>query len=106
MTGKTLVVALALASVFLPACTWVKLTDAGSEVKQATAAEVAGCTRVGSVTASTKDRVLIARGARKVQEELIVLGANEAATIGGNAMVPEAPPRDGNQAFTVYRCEP
>jgi hypothetical protein len=86
-------------------CTWVKLTPDGARVKQATQAEVDACTRVGTATATTKDRVLFKRGERKVQEELIVLAANQAASIGGNAMVPTAPPSGGNQTFIVYKCE-
>src|SRR5262245_30798359 len=86
-------------------CTWVKLTAEGAKVKQATAADVASCTRVGTANAMTKDRVLIKRGAPKVQEELIVLAANEAATMGGNAIVPEGLPVEGHQTFIVYKCE-
>jgi Domain of unknown function (DUF4156) len=89
----------------LAGCTWVKLTAEGAKVKQATESDVAACTRIGTATASTKDRVLFQRGSRKVEEELIVLGANQAASIGGNAMVPTAPPSGGNQTFIVYKCE-
>jgi hypothetical protein len=85
-------------------CTWVKLTPEGAKVKQATAAEVAACSRVGTANAMTKDRVLLKRGPQKVQEELIVLAANEAATMGGNAIVPEGAPVEGRQTFVVYKC--
>src|SRR5262245_33162953 len=86
-------------------CTWVKLTADGAKVKQATVAEVASCTRVGTANAMTKDRVLIKRGAQKVEEELVVLAANEAATMGGNAIVPEGVPVEGRQTFVVYKCQ-
>jgi hypothetical protein len=85
-------------------CTWVKLTPEGAKVKQASAADVASCTRVGTANAMTKDRVLIKRGPQKVQEELVVLAANEAASMGGNAIVPEGVPVEGRQAFVVYKC--
>ena len=85
-------------------CTWVKLTPGGAKVKQATAQDVASCTRVGTATATTKDRVLLERGPQKVQEELIVLAANQAASMGGNAIVPQGRPVAGNQTFVVYKC--
>lgn len=88
----------------LAGCTWVKLTDAGAGVRTATAGEVEGCDRVGSVTATTRDRVLLKRSDTKVREELIVLASNEAGRLGGDAMVPQSPPRDGEQSYDVYRC--
>ena len=85
-------------------CTWVKLTDAGADVQQATAAEVTNCRLVGNVSATTQDRVLLERGRGKVAEELIVLARNEAASLGGDTIVPAGPMRDGHQDFNVYRC--
>jgi hypothetical protein len=85
-------------------CTWVKLTDAGANVRLMGAADVSHCERVGAVAATTQDRVLLARHPDKVTEELIVLASNQAAAIGGNAIVPEGPAQDGTQAFRVYRC--
>lgn len=93
------------ATVLVSGCTWVKLTADGAKVRQASAAEVAACTRVGVANAMTKDRVLVKRSAEKVQEELIVLAANEAASMGGNAIVPEGVAVEGRQTFVVYKCE-
>lgn len=87
------------------ACTWIPLTDAGAAVSQATPAEVTGCRLVGNVSASTQDRVLIKRSRGKVAEELTVLARNEAATLGGDTVVPAGPIRDGRQDFDVYRCD-
>lgn len=100
---RILLVGLALLCI-APGCTWVKLTPEGAKVKQATAAEVASCTRVGTANSMTKERVLLKRGAPKVQEELVVLAANEAASMGGNAIVPEGVPVEGRQTFVVYKC--
>jgi hypothetical protein len=98
-------VALALAMTLSGAgCTWIKLTDAGAGVTQATAEQVQGCRRVGHVTSSTQDRVLLKRGRGKVSEELIVLARNEAATLGGDTVVPAGAMKDGRQDFDVYRC--
>jgi len=98
--------ALAVLASALGGCTWIELTDAGAAVAQGTASEVAGCELVGDVTASTQDRVLLKRGRGKVAEELIVLARNEAATVGGDTIVPRGPMVDGRQTFDVYRCGP
>lgn len=86
-------------------CTWIKLTDAGAGVAQAAPDEVAGCRQVGSVTSTTQNRVLVKRSRGKVSEELIVLARNEAATLGGDTIVPQGPMADGRQDFLVYRCD-
>lgn len=97
--------ALLIAAAALTACTWIKLTEAGAGVEQATADQVADCRKVGDVSASTQDRVIVERGRGKVAEELIVLARNEAATLGGNAIVPKGPMVDGRQDFEAYRCD-
>jgi len=102
--NKSVLAALAIVCL-VSGCTWVKLTAEGAKVKQSTAPDVASCTRVGTANAMTKDRVLIKRGPQKVQEELVVLAANEAATMGGNAIVPEGVPVEGRQTYVVYKCE-
>jgi hypothetical protein len=85
-------------------CTWIDLTDAGADVTQGEPGEVAGCQQVGTVTSSTQNRVLLKRGRGKVAEELIVLARNEAATLGGDTIVPQGPMVEGRQDFNVYRC--
>lgn len=86
-------------------CTWIELTDAGAAVRQGTPSAVEDCRLVGTVTSTTQNRVVLERGRAKVAEELIVLGRNEAATLGGDVVVPAGPMRDGRQDFNVYRCE-
>jgi hypothetical protein len=85
-------------------CTWVKLSEAGAGVRLATPDQVAACERIGMATATTEDRVLVARNETKVKGELITLASNQAATIGGNTIVAQAPPDKGIQTFIVYRC--
>lgn len=85
-------------------CTWIKLTDAGAAVRQGSPSAVQDCRLVGTVTSTTQDRVLLRRGRAKVAEELIVLARNEAATLGGDVIVPAGPMRDGRQDFNVYNC--
>jgi len=85
-------------------CNWVQVTADGENVRVGTASEMANCTRVGSTTAQTLDRVVLQRGGTRIQEELLTLARNEAAGIGGNAVVPESVITDGEQIFGVYRC--
>ncbi len=85
-------------------CTWVKLDEGGANVRLATQEQVAGCERLGIATASTREKVVVKRNETKIKGELITLASNQAATLGGNAMVPQAPPDNGIQNFIVYRC--
>ncbi len=96
--------AAALLTAMVTGCTWIELTDAGAEVAQGNAEDVRDCRQVGNVAASTQDRVVVERGRGKVAEELIVLARNEAATLGGDTVVPRGPMQDGEQVFDVYRC--
>ena len=88
------------------ACTWVPLTSRGQSVRILQASEVANCEKIGETTATTRDRVIIfARSDRKVREELESLARNEAAELGGDAIVRIGTATDGRQVFHVYRCE-
>jgi hypothetical protein len=88
------------------ACTWVPLTSGGQSVRILQASEVANCEKIAETTSRTSDRVIIfARSDRKVREELDSLARNEAADLGGDAIVPIGTADDGRQSFGVYRCE-
>jgi hypothetical protein len=101
-TGRAF--ALCLAAI-LSACTWVRLTEQGKGVRIVQASEVETCRKVGHATAQTTDRFAIfARTDRKIDEEIAFLARNEAARMGGNAIVPSGARSDGRQAFEVYRC--
>ena len=93
------------ASILLGACNFVQLSDAGGGVAQIGAADAVNCTNMGSVTANTRDKVVVNRSREQVQEELIVLARNEAAGLGANAIVPVGQPENGSQQFTAYRCD-
>lgn len=90
----------------LGGCTWVKLSDAGALVQQVDDGGVAGCKRVGIITAQTRNKVVVGRKGAKVREELLVLARNEAATLGGDTIIPIGPAAEGRQEFTAYRCKP
>jgi hypothetical protein len=92
-------------TLLLPACTWVELTPAGDNVRIVSEAEVANCKRLGTTTATLRDKVLgIERDKEKVQREFNTLARNGAADMKGDTIVPLAPPADGRQQFAVYRC--
>lgn len=91
----------------LAACgnTWVQVTPEGRNVQLATAAQVGGCTRVGTANVNALDNIaFVQRGANRLQEELVDLARNEGGRLGGNRVVPESTINEGRQTFGVYRC--
>ena len=89
----------------LGACAWVSLTDGGREVQALRAAEATECRKIGQTTSQTTHRILIfGRSQGRVQEELDALAKNEAAEMGGDAIVPRGSAERGRQTFDVYRC--
>ena len=86
-------------------CSFTKLTEAGANVRPATAAEVGSCTGLGRVTASVAHEVgFIQRGDGAVRDNVYDTAKNSAASMGGNTIVPASELRDGKQTFEVYRC--
>jgi hypothetical protein len=95
---------LLLAATFaVPGCAWVKLTDAGAAVAVRDAADVGACSKVGVASVRTAT-VAGVRPDRKIIEEVLVMAKNQAADLGGNAIVASTPLTDGGQKFDVYRC--
>jgi hypothetical protein len=86
-------------------CAWVSLTPEGETVRVLAPAQAAGCQGLGHTTSQTTGRVLMfARVERTVNEELDSLARNEAARMGGDAVVPRGAVEDGRRSFDVYRC--
>lgn len=102
------VAALAALAGLTAGCTWVDLTHEGRGVRVASAAEVAGCERLGATHSKTSDNVWIfARSDSKVEYELEALARNEAAAMGGDAIIPTGPVSEGGRrSYDVYRCGP
>lgn len=95
----------ASAIILLPACSWVELTPQGQRVDVMTQQQAADCKRLGQTTAEVLDKVgFVDRSEEKQEEELLTLARNEAAAMGGDAIVPATEITDGRQRFTVYRC--
>ena len=93
-----------LAAIALGGCTYVSLSEAGSQVAQSDADTVAACTLVGNISSQTKDKVLIDRNTGKVKEELIVLARNRAAELGATDLVQASDVAAGTASFSAYRC--
>lgn len=102
--------AIAIAAVALAcatgACSWVKVSDQGSRVAVANAANVGNCKKQSTVTVRVKDNFVgsMKRSPEKIAEELTNLARNEAALEGGNTIVPASQVADGRQTFDVYNC--
>lgn len=96
---------LALAAI-TSSCTWVKVSETGSTVAVANAANVRGCKNLSEVTVSVTSKVgFHQRNADKVATELANLARNEAAGLGGDTVVPSTSIDNGKQSFNVYRCK-
>lgn len=94
-----------LLSPALAACSsFVTVSEPGATVAQARGPDVAHCQYVGRIDSQTRAKVLISRNPELVQQELIDLARNQAATMGANAIVALGQPEDGTQSFNAYRC--
>ncbi len=93
-----------LTTLVLTGCSFVQLSKAGAGVAQLDPQDVTNCKQVGVVTSRTRDRIVMKRSADSVREELTVLARNEAAMLGGNAIVPIGIPEQGSQRFNAYLC--
>ena len=103
ITKSTLV---ALVLLMAAGCAWVRLDEGGKAVRVASAAEVASCEKLGATHSKTSDRAgIFARNPRKIDQEVEYLARNEAANMGGNTIVPQAPTSaEGRRSYDVYRC--
>lgn len=101
---------LSIATILLStsACTWVSLSEKGSQVTIANTNDVAHCQRIGRVNAKTRATLLLSakRDDEKIATELSVLARNEATKMRADTLVAEAAPNDkGEQSFVAYRCQ-
>jgi len=89
----------------LAGCTWVRLTPEGEAVRVVSAAETVECKKLGQTTVSLLAKVAgLKRSAKKVAAELLTLGRNSGAEMGGDTIVPASEITGGEQSFDVYRC--
>ncbi|NND00500.1 MAG: DUF4156 domain-containing protein [Gammaproteobacteria bacterium] len=95
---------LVLVTQSLVSCTWVKQTPESEKVRLVPADRVVDCTRIGSVTTSTVNKVVINRNAAKVKTELETLAGIEAAQMDGDTIVATSEVVEGRQTYDVYKC--
>ena len=89
----------------LSACTWVKPTDAGQNVRLVSYDQVSQCKKLGKATVSVLDKVgFISRSDDKIDDELRIMAKNSAADMGGDTIVVAGAVSRGEQAFDVYQC--
>lgn len=89
----------------LSACTWVEPTKESSEVTLVKAFNVNNCQKLGTTTSTVKHKVgIVTRDEETVTDELITLGKNRAAAMGGDSIVIKEPANEGSMSFEVYKC--
>ena len=94
-----------VAALALAGCSWVSLTDGGEAVELVEADETASCEELGRTRARTMAKIgPFSRSKQSVFEEQSRLARNEAARMGGNALVAAGDPDGDAQEFIVYRC--
>lgn len=100
------ILALALPTLLLGACTWVKMEPGANRVRVlAETAPTTACTELGEIGVSVKDRVaLYRRNDLKVRDELETLARNEAVNLGADTIQPLEEPDFGEQRFSAWRC--
>ena len=104
MTPKTAFL-VALVSLTLVSCTWVKMTSEGEKVRVLSKDEVGSCKKLGKINTSLKDQIAgFQRSKEKVKEEMETLARNAAPDMGGDTVVPISEVKDGKQVFEVYKC--
>ena len=91
----------------LSSCTWVRVTSQGESVRLVQSAKaVEPCKKIGKVNTKVVSEVVFNRDAEKVAGELADLARNEAATLGGDTIVPTSEIIDGRRSYDVYQCFP
>ncbi|MEO0442194.1 MAG: DUF4156 domain-containing protein [Pseudomonadota bacterium] len=89
----------------ISACTWVNENPAAQSVSINTLDQLTVCQKIGNIKVSVKDRIgFVKRGKGKVLSELQSLARNEALKLGANAIVADADPADGQQAYQAFVC--
>ncbi|MFQ5937683.1 MAG: DUF4156 domain-containing protein [Acidiferrobacterales bacterium] len=108
---KSLILISAVALIMLTGIKWVKLTPEGEKIRVLEPNEVTKCKKLGSTSASLKDRVgPFGRSEKKVKRELEYLARNSAGEHfkegGADTVVAVSEIDDGKQKFDVYKCVP
>lgn len=101
----TKIAVVASSILLMSACSWVDLSDAGTQVLVRTHDQARDCEKLGSTSASVKSNIwFYDRKPQKMATELQTLARNEAAKMGGNTIVIDSAITGGAQRFRVYKC--
>jgi len=102
---RTKLISLLTLLALVSACNWAPLSKPGKKVRVLELHEVSSCTKKGTTTVTTKDKVIgISRNEETIAEELIRLARNTAPDLNGDTIVAKTKVVDGKQTFTVYKC--
>ena len=88
------------------ACSWVKVSEQGSNIAVANAANVRNCQKVRNLNVNVKDNFVgsMKRDPNKVATELTNMARNEAAQFNADTIVPVSTVNNGRQSFDAYKC--
>jgi energy-converting hydrogenase Eha subunit A len=89
----------------LPACTMVEPTRESKEVTLVKPSNVVACKLLATTNATVTYKVgIITRDEKAITEELVTLGKNRAAELGGDSIVAKGPAVEGKMSFDIYKC--
>jgi hypothetical protein len=94
-------------SMLLSACAsdFIKPVAGAEQVQLVNANQVSTCASLGKVSVNVMAKVgIYTRDMKAVDDNLLQLGRNEAANLGGNTLVKDHMPEYGKQVFAVYQC--
>ena len=89
----------------LTACAAVSPHENADKVSMVKPEHVAQCARITTTNVGVTDKVgVYNRSDEAVEKDLILLGKNRAAEIGGDTIVVKEPMNDGKMSFDIYKC--
>lgn len=96
---------LSVLTVGLVACSFVKLNPQAQAVTVIPSNTLLNnCKYLGGTNASLWSKAETFQSQAKMESQLDTLARNEAATMGGNTVVPTSAINDGQRAYSVYSC--
>lgn len=102
--AKLVIILLGLA--ILSACTAIKLSPEGKNIRILGSRDVVACKVIGKTTATVTDKVIgLKRKEHIIRNELETLARNAAANMGGDTIVAKGKLEGGIQVFKVYKCK-
>jgi hypothetical protein len=89
----------------LSACSFVSLDPQARDVSVAEDAKsLAGCKSLGNTNVSLWSKADTFQSRTTVEEQLDTLARNQAATMGGNTVVPHPSAEGDQRTYSVYNC--